>query len=87
METDRPVGQNHGQAPTYGSDRDHDFPPTPIVFRRDRRLEKQIVAVLDEMSSMYKVAGDGVRADSFQRLASVLRFLDRRSVCKLYVVK
>ncbi|CAN0449407.1 unnamed protein product, partial [Hapterophycus canaliculatus] len=30
------------------------------------------------MSGMYKVVGDTVRADSFQRLSSILRFLDRR---------
>lgn len=40
--------------------------------------DTQITDVLDAMTKMYKVVGDGQRADSFMRLSSVLRFLDRR---------
>ncbi|CAN0192877.1 unnamed protein product [Scytosiphon promiscuus] len=47
--------------------------PTPM-----RHHNHELTDVVDEMSGMYKVIGDTVRADSFQRLSSILRFLDRR---------
>ncbi|CAM9721845.1 unnamed protein product [Ectocarpus sp. 8 AP-2014] len=47
--------------------------PTPM-----KHHNHEITDVLDAMTKMYKVVGDGQRADSFMRLSSVLRFLDRR---------
>eukprot|EP00904_Undaria_pinnatifida_P008795 jgi/Undpi1/5045/HiC_scaffold_19.g08397.m1 len=47
--------------------------PTPM-----RHHNEEVTSVLDLMTQMYKVTGDGVRADSYQRAASVLRSLPRR---------
>ncbi|CAN0272905.1 unnamed protein product, partial [Ectocarpus fasciculatus] len=47
--------------------------PTPM-----KHHNHEITDVLDAMTKMYKVVGDGQRADSFMRLSSILRFLDRR---------
>ncbi|CAB1100345.1 unnamed protein product [Ectocarpus sp. CCAP 1310/34] len=47
--------------------------PTPM-----KHHNHEVTDVLDAMTKMYKVVGDWQRADSFMRLSSVLRFLDRR---------
>lgn len=52
------------------------------VYRLSSRQIK-VTGVLDAMVHMYKVIGDGTRADSYQRASSVLRSLPRRYPIKL----